>query len=100
MVQYPVLIKAIVHSERFLPQGVTAGLFESVTLLCAFFAISPLQGDVTTQYFSSPQTRDKSYIQNSQRALRMSLNTHSLDLLEITNKVIRSSKDSRDRILD
>ena len=100
MVQYPALVKAIVHSERFLPHGASAGLFEADTLLGPFFAISPLQGDVTTQYFSSPQTRDKGYIQNSQRALRMSLNTHSLDLLEVTNKMIRSSKESRDRILD
>ena len=100
MVQYPAMVKAIVQSERFLPPNVPAGVFEGVTLLGPFFAISPLQGNVTTQYFSSPQTRDKNYILNSQRALRMTLNTHSMDLLDITNRIIRSSKESRERILD
>ena len=100
MVQYPAMVKAIIQSQRFLPQNVTAGVFEGMTLLGPFFAISPLQGEVTTQYFSSPQTRDKNYIMNSQRALRMNLNTHSMDLLDITNRIIRSSKESRERILD
>lgn len=100
MVQYPAVVQAMVHSERFLPPNVAAGVFESVTLLGPFFAISPLQGDVTTQYFSSPQTRDRNYITNSQIALRMLLNTHSSELLDITNRMIRSGKASRDRILD
>ena len=100
MVQYPALANDIVYSSRFLPTGVSSALFESDTLLGPFFKLSPLEGDVAKQYFSSPQTRDKSYTQNSQRALRMSLNTHSLDLLEVTNKMIRSSKESRDRMLD
>ena len=88
------------RSRRFLPPNVPAGLFESVTLLGPFFAISPLQGDVTTQYFSSPQTRDRSSISSSQSALRLSLNTHASELLDITNRMIRSGKESRDRILD
>ena len=100
MVQYPAVVQAIVHSERFLPPNIPAGVFEGITLLGPFFAISPLQGDVTTQYFSSPQTRDKTYISNSQNSLRMALNTHSSELLDITNRMIRSGKESRDRVLD
>lgn len=94
------MVQAMVHSERFIPPNVPAGVFEGITLLGPFFAISPLQGDVTTQYFSSPQTRDKTYITNSQNALRMTLNTHTSELLDITNRMIRSGKESRDRVLD
>ena len=100
MVEYPAMVDALVQSERFLPPNVSAGIFEFVTLLGPFFAISPLQGAVTIQYFGSPQTRDKSYILNSQRALRMTLNTHNVGLLNITNRIIKSSTNARARMLD
>jgi len=100
LVQYPAMVNAIVQSPRFLPPGTPAALIESGTLLGPFFAISALQGDVTTNYFSSPTTRDKNYILNSQRALRMTTQTHQLDLFNIANSFIKASKETRDRILD
>ena len=51
-------------------------------------------------YFSSPKTRDKTYIINSQKALRMTLQTHHTDLLDIVNHIIRASKKSRELMLD
>ena len=100
VVRYPLLVNAIVQSPLFLPPNVTAGSLEATTLLGPFFQISPLQGDVTSNYFSSPTTRDKNYIVNSQRALRMTLQTHQTDLLDIVNQIIRTGKDAREKMLD
>lgn len=75
-------------------------MIENETLLGPFFRISPLQGDVATNYFSSPKTRDQGYIANSQNALRMTLRQHQTDLLDIVNHIIRSSKEAREKMLD
>ncbi|KAL8666128.1 MAG: hypothetical protein Q9202_001635 [Teloschistes flavicans] len=99
LIRYPPLVKAITQSSLFLPPSASASDFEAATLLGPFFAISPLQANVTTQYFSSPKTRDRGFINNSQRALRMSLTTHQQDLLDIVNHTIKSDKDSRDQML-
>ncbi|MCJ1287001.1 hypothetical protein MMC26_006348 [Xylographa opegraphella] len=99
LVRYPALVNLIVQSPRFLPPDVTAFTIETDTLLGPFFRISPLQGDVTTNYFSSPKTRDKSYIANSQNALRLTLRAHQADLLDITNHIIRTSKEAREKML-
>ena len=40
------------------------------------------------------------YITNSQKALRMTLSTHQDELYAIVNAVIRSSKISREKLLD
>lgn len=101
LVRYPALVNAIAQSPLFLPTNVPAGSLEVATLLGPFFAISPLQGDVTVNYFSSPKTRDKGYITNSQRALRMTLETHQTDLLDIVNLFIKTGgKETRDKMLD
>jgi len=94
------MASAIVQSPLFLPPTVQASNFEAGTLLGPFFAISPLQGDVTTGYFSSPGTRDKTYIVNSQSALRLTLQTHQVELLDIVNRIIKTGKEPRERILD
>ncbi|MCJ1319958.1 hypothetical protein MMC15_005294 [Xylographa vitiligo] len=99
LVRYPALVNLIVQSPRFSPPDVTAFTMETDTLLGPFFRISPLQGDVTTNYFSSPKTRDKSYIANSQNALRLTLRAHQADLLDITNHIIRNSKEAREKML-
>ena len=98
--QYPALVNAIVQSHLFLPPYVAALTLEASTLLGPFFAISPLQSNVTNNYFSAPSTRDKTYILNSQRALRMTLQTHQMDLLDIVNRIIKTGKESRERMLD
>lgn len=100
LVRYPPIVELLVHSPHFLPPETTATSIENETILGPFFRISPLQGDVTTNYFSSPKTRDKGYIANSQNALRMTLRTHQTDLLDIVNHIIRSSKEARERMLD
>ena len=100
LVRYPPVANAIVQSPLFLPNNVPAATIEVETLLGPFFQISPLQGDVTTNYFSSPKTRDKAYILNSQRALRMTLQTHQTDLLDIVNHIIKTGKEARDKMLD
>ena len=78
----------------------TAPTIEKATTLGPFFAISPLQAEVNRSYFSAPSTRDKAYIVNSQRALRMTLASHQLDLLDIVNRIIKTGKEPRERILD
>ena len=93
-------MNAFVQSPRFLPQSTTASLLEAGTLLGPFFAISPLQADVTTNYFSDPTSRDKAYILNSQRALRLTVQTHQADLLEIANRIIKTGKEAREKLLD
>ena len=100
MLQYPALVNAIVESDCFLPADVAAGVFEAKTLLGPFFALSPLQRDVTIQYFSAPLSRDRGFITNSQRALRMALQTHQMDLLEITNRIIKTGKEPREKMLN
>lgn len=100
LVRYPPLVKAIVQSSLFLPPSTSAADLEATTLLGPFFAISPLQADITSQYFSSPKTRDRAFITNSQQALRMALTTHQQDLLDIVNHIVKSDKSARDRTLD
>ena len=90
----------MVEAEHFLKPGVPAHLIEVNTTLGPFFQISPLQAEVTTNYFSSPQTREKSYIQNAQNALRLSSRAHQTDLLDITNHIIKTSKEAREKLLD
>ncbi|KAL8831689.1 MAG: hypothetical protein Q9170_005185 [Blastenia crenularia] len=100
LIRYPAIVKAIAQSPLFLPLSTSASDLEATTLLGPFFAISPLQADITTDFFSSPKTRDRAFITNSQQSLRMSLNTHQQDLLDIVNHIVKSDKSARDRMLD
>ncbi|KAL8917560.1 MAG: hypothetical protein Q9172_005785 [Xanthocarpia lactea] len=100
LVRYPPLVRAIARSPLFAPSSTSASDLEATTLLGPFFAISPLQADITSQYFSSPKTRDRAFINNSQRSLRMSLTTHQQDLLDIVNHIIKSDKGARESMLD
>ncbi|KAF2642401.1 hypothetical protein P280DRAFT_467762 [Massarina eburnea CBS 473.64] len=98
-VRYPPLLKAMAQSPLFLPSGLEARRIESHTFLGPFFTISPLQGEVALNYFSSPTTRDKGYIANSQNSLRLTLQTHQDELFDIANCFIKL-KESREKILD
>ncbi|KAL8778433.1 MAG: hypothetical protein Q9213_007412 [Squamulea squamosa] len=100
LLRYPSLVKAIARSPLFAPPSTSASDLEATTLLGPFFAISPLQADITSQYFSSPKTRDRAFINNSQRSLRMALTTHQQDLLDIANHIIKSDKNARNSMLD
>lgn len=98
-VRYPALLVAMAQSPSFLPPQIEAQDIEIHTLLGPFFRISPLQGEVALNYFSSSSTRDKGYILNAQRSLRLALQTHQDELFDIANCFIKV-KDSRERILD
>jgi len=78
----------------------SASGIEKHTILGPFFRISPLQGEVMKVYFAAPKTMDKRHINTSQEALRLSLQTHQRDLLEIINQFVRASTESRNRTLD
>lgn len=100
LVRYPALVKAIAQSSLFLPPSASAADLEATTLLGPFFAISPLQREATMNYFSSPKTRDQSFVETTQRTLRMALSAHQQDLLDIVNHIIKADKESRERMLD
>lgn len=94
------MVNAMVNSSLFLPSTTSAATLETETLLGPFFQISPLQSEVTTTYFSSPKTRDRGFISNSQNSLRLTLQTHQTDLLDIANHIIKTGKEPRERLLD
>lgn len=73
---------------------------EKHTLLGPFFRISPLQPEVTKEYFAGPKTMDKRHIQTSQEALRLTLQAHQRDLLEIVNMLVRASPEAKNKTLD
>ncbi|KAF2471601.1 uncharacterized protein BDR25DRAFT_303110 [Lindgomyces ingoldianus] len=98
-VRYQPLLIALSQSAKFLPPDVAPQHLENRTLLGPFFRLSPMQGEVALNYFSSPTTRDKGYIANSQKALRMTLQTHQDELFDIANCFIKV-KDSREKILN
>ncbi|OJJ41121.1 hypothetical protein ASPWEDRAFT_34613 [Aspergillus wentii DTO 134E9] len=99
LVRHAVIAAAITESSIFNASRDPA-LFEKRTLLGPWFRLSPLQGNVTMSYFSSPKTRDQGYILNAQRSLRMMQQMLSADILDVINHLIRASKDARDRVLD
>ncbi|KAJ5112297.1 hypothetical protein N7532_000342 [Penicillium argentinense] len=99
LVRHPTIAAAITESSIFNACRDPAQ-FEKATLLGPWFRLSPLQGSVTKQYFSSPKTRDPAYILTAQRSLRMTQQILSSDLLDVINHMIRASKEARDRVLD
>ena len=94
------MVHAMVNSSLFLPSEASAATLEVETLIGPFFHISPLKSEVTTAYFSSPKTRDRNFISNSQNSLRLTLRTHQSDLLDIVNHIIKTGKEPRERMLD
>lgn len=80
--------------------AVSAPNIERMTLLGPFFRISPLQPEVTKEFFSNPKTMDKRHVQNSQDALRLTLQAHQRDLLDIANHFVRAGEVSRNKTLD
>ncbi|KAH1512776.1 hypothetical protein KXW65_004694 [Aspergillus fumigatus] len=99
LVGNPVIAAAITESS-FFNECRDPALFEKETLLGPWFRLSPLQGNVTMTYFSSPKTRDQSYILNAQRSMRMIQQMLSSDLFDVVNHIIRANKEARDRVLD
>jgi ubiquitin conjugation factor E4 B len=100
LVRYPAIVNAVAQSPRWLPEGVQAATLEVDTLIGPFFQVSALQGDMTSTFFSSPKTKDRSAINNAQQSLRMSMRSHQTELFDIADKFIKTSKASRERMLD
>ena len=98
--RFPALVVALSESDMFAPSNIAAQDIETKTLLGPFFRISPLQGEVALNYFSSPKTRDRGSIVTSQNALRLTSQQHQNELFDIIDRFIKSSKDSRERTLD
>ena len=99
LVRYKPVAMAITEAPSFCDTSIEAAELEVKTLLGPYFQISPLQADVTTQYFSSPKTLDPRRISEAQRSLTMTLQSHQSDLLDIVNQLLRVSLEARDRLL-
>jgi ubiquitin conjugation factor E4 B len=80
--------------------AVPAPDIEKLTILGPFFRISPLQPEVTKVYFAGPNTMDQRHILTSQESLRLTLQTHQRDLLDIINRFVRASDLSKNKTLD
>lgn len=98
-IRFPSLVAALGQSETFLPNDIEAQQIETHTFLGPFFRLSPMQGDVALNYFSGSAAIDKGLIANAQRAVRMTLQTHQEELLDIVNAFIRN-KETREKMLD
>ncbi|KAL6706155.1 Ubiquitin conjugation factor E4 [Coniothyrium glycines] len=98
-IRFPPLVAALSQSETFLPADVEPQDIETQTFLGPFFRLSPMQGDVALNYFAGAAATDKGLVANAQRAVRMSLQTHQDELLDIANAFIKN-KESRERMLD
>ncbi|KAI9048700.1 hypothetical protein LZ554_007531 [Drepanopeziza brunnea f. sp. 'monogermtubi'] len=97
--QFKPIAIAITQDPLF-QMATSAPGIEKHTVLGPFFRISPLQPEVTKEYFASPKTMDKRHIVNSQDALRLTLQAHQRDLLDIVNQLVRASPEARNKILD
>ncbi len=100
LVRYKPLAVAITESPMFVDRNILAAELEVKTLLGPYFQISPLQAEVTKQYFSSPKTMDEGRAHEAQRSLRLTLQTHQTELLDIINQLLRVSTEARGKVLD
>ncbi len=91
---------AVSESTMFADTSVAAAQLEVGTLLGPYFQISPLQADVTAQYFAGPKTLDPSRIRNSQQSLQMALRSHQQELFDIVNTLVRTAPEVREKVLD
>jgi len=98
-IRFPPLVAALSQSETFLPTDIEPQHIETRSFLGPFFRLSPMQGDVALNYFAGSAATDKGLVTNAQRAVRMSLQTHQDELLDIANAFIKN-KESRERMLD
>ncbi|KAK5937778.1 Ubiquitin conjugation factor E4 [Knufia obscura] len=100
LVAFKPVINAIVQSSMFCDKSIPAAQLETQTILGPYFQLSPLQAQVTSQYFPGPKTMDQGRIRNAQQALQMSLRTHQTELSEIVKPMVRASAEAKDAVLD
>ncbi|KAM3074745.1 Ubiquitin conjugation factor E4, variant 2 [Clarireedia jacksonii] len=99
LTQFAPIVTAIAEDPLF-QMAVSANNIEKYTLLGPFFRISPLQPEVTKEYFNAPKTMDQRHITTSQDALRLTLQAHQKDLLDIINHFVRASPVAKNKTLD
>ncbi|RMZ89405.1 hypothetical protein DV736_g3364, partial [Chaetothyriales sp. CBS 134916] len=100
LVRFKPLGAAIAESSIFVDSTLPASGLETKTLLGPYFALSPLQSEVSKQYFVGPKTMDPTRIRGSQQALQLALRAHQTALSEIVNPLLRASDAARSRVLD
>ena len=100
LVRYKPLAIAITESIVFADKSIEPQQLEVATLLGPYFQISPLQAEVTKQYFTGPKTMDPGRIRNAQQSLQMALRTHQTELHDIVATLVRASPEARERVLD
>lgn len=100
LTRYPAMSLAISESPRFIRADPEAQDIEKKTILGACFALSPLHELVAENYFRGSTAQGEAYIQNNQNSVRITLRTHQDELLEITNHLLKASKESRLKVLD
>lgn len=98
--RFKAMAVAMTESSTFADPDVPAAKLEVATLLGPYFQISPLQAEVTKQYFTGPKTMDPGRIRSAQQSLQMALRTHQQELFDIVNTLVRTSKEVRDKVLD
>jgi ubiquitin conjugation factor E4 B len=96
---FPQIVDAIAQDPLF-QMAVSASAIEKHTLLGPFFRISPLQPEVTKEYFKAPKSMPPGQRVQVSEALRMTLQTHQKDLIDIIGQFVRSSPNARNRTLD
>lgn len=99
-VRYSQIVSILTDSPKFINKELPAERLEHDTLLGPFFALSPIHADVAANYFMGASVQGEAYIANNQHAIRVTLRTHQDELFEITNSIVKSSKASRECLLD
>ncbi|EPQ62496.1 Ubiquitin chain assembly factor [Blumeria graminis f. sp. tritici 96224] len=94
------IVTAITQLQSFYIADEPAPSIEKNTFLGPFFHISPLQPEITLEYFSKAKTMNPRMINTAQETLRMTSQAHQRDLLEIINLFVRASVFSRNKTLD
>ena len=100
LVTFKPVILALTESAYFCDTSVPAAELEAKTTLGPFFQLSPLQSQVTSQYFAGPKTMDPGRVRNAQQALQVTLRTHQEDLFLIVDPFVKASPQSRSKVLD
>jgi ubiquitin conjugation factor E4 B len=98
-IRFPPLVAALAQSDSFLPANIEPQHIETHSFLGPFFRLSPMQAEVAMNYFAGNAATDKGLVNNAQRAVRMTLQTHQEELLDVTNSFIKN-KESREKMLD
>ncbi|KAF6805558.1 ubiquitin conjugation factor e4 [Colletotrichum sojae] len=98
--KFPALLSAVAQHPKFSAENMTGPDIETETILGPFFRISPLQTEVTLNYFPNPRGLDRGIAAQSQEALRAILRVHQDELFTISNAFVRAGVATRTSLLD